>query len=151
MNRFLRTAAYLLALYAIETFLCILCYETEYLVHALHNHGFIDWNYRQALRDAVEMNVFRMLAFYAVTLVVLHFGLKVSWKYRPLQAAVYNCGTYLLLCALCNWLLPEDITTWFRHFAWYATPATFISTFIAHRFARLRRLIDPAPNKIAIP
>lgn len=151
MNRFLRVAAYLLALYLIETLLCILCYETEYLVHALQNHGFIDWNYRQALRDALEMNIFRMLAFYAITLVVLYFGLKGSWKYRALQAAVLNCGTYLLLCALCYWLLPEDLTSWFRHFARYAAPATFISPFIAQAFHRLRKLTDPAPTKTALP
>ncbi|HEY0273187.1 MAG TPA: hypothetical protein VGC22_08380 [Chitinophaga sp.] len=55
MKRTLRLPGYVLALYAVETLLCTVFLEIEYYGKALQGH--YDWGYRQALRDALEMNL----------------------------------------------------------------------------------------------
>ncbi|PUZ26815.1 hypothetical protein GA0116948_102360 [Chitinophaga costaii] len=132
MKNTLRLLFYVLALYCVETLICTVFLETEYYVKALQGH--YDWGYRQALRDALEMNLVRFLGYYLFTFGTLYFLLPRIGNDRRWPVAMINCGVYVILAALCWLLAPATMVLWFKTFAIYMTIATFISPFVLRKF-----------------
>lgn len=121
-----RFIAYTFLLILIETGICILLFEAR-LFFVKYKVG--SWHIAKAIRDAIEVNLVRLIIYYLFYVVLFYYLLNTKkWKRRLFQIAVINCGIYVAISLVFSLFGAAEYLT--AAFFYFQIAATFLSPFV---------------------
>jgi hypothetical protein len=127
MNKYILAFLYVALLLCVEFVICVIFFE----IATLSEYGVTAGLARRAFKDAVEINLIRLLFYtpFLVFIIPSYFG-RINIRNKMLRIAVVNSGTYILVSLFYALIFPFAFAYFVSYFFYVVAVSAFLSPYI---------------------